>query len=112
MKKVNEVCKIAGISKRTLQYYDDEGILLAERSEGNERLYDDDALKKLMHLLTYKKLGLTLEQIKETFDAPTETKNEIMEEHIKKLVRKRTNLENQVRLTRYIVEKGMPELKR
>ena len=35
MKKVNEVSQLAGVSKRTLQFYDDEGLLSAERSEGN-----------------------------------------------------------------------------
>ena len=30
MKKTNEVSKLAGISRRTLQYYDDEGILVTE----------------------------------------------------------------------------------
>ena len=27
MKKVNEVSRLAGVSKRTLQFYDDEGLL-------------------------------------------------------------------------------------
>ena len=43
MKKVNEVSQLAGVSKRTLQFYDDEELLPAERSEGNYRLYDDAA---------------------------------------------------------------------
>ena len=29
MKKVNEVSQLAGVSKRTLQFYDDEGLLPA-----------------------------------------------------------------------------------
>lgn len=32
MKKINEVSQLVGVSKRTLQYYDDEGILLIERT--------------------------------------------------------------------------------
>ncbi len=30
MKRTNEVSKLAGVSRRTLQYYDDEGILVTE----------------------------------------------------------------------------------
>ena len=44
MKKVNEVSRLAGVSKRTLQFYDDEGLLPAQRSKDNYRLYDDAAL--------------------------------------------------------------------
>ena len=29
-KRTNEVSKLAGVSRRTLQYYDDEGILVTE----------------------------------------------------------------------------------
>lgn len=28
MKKISEVSKLVGVSKRTLQYYDDEGLLV------------------------------------------------------------------------------------
>ena len=31
-KKIEEVSKLSGVSKRTLQYYDDEGILPVKRS--------------------------------------------------------------------------------
>ena len=31
MKRTNEVSKLVGVSRRTLQYYDDEGLLGAKR---------------------------------------------------------------------------------
>ena len=34
-KKIDEVSKLSGVSKRTLQYYDDEGILPVKRSKNN-----------------------------------------------------------------------------
>lgn len=48
MKRVEEVCLLSGVSRRTLQYYDDEGILPAKRSEENYRLYDEAALERLI----------------------------------------------------------------
>ena len=36
--------KLAGVSKRTLQYYDDEGLLMTERTKDNHRLYDRQAM--------------------------------------------------------------------
>ena len=42
VRKVEEVSRLSGISKRTLQYYDDEGLLRAKRSKENYRLYDEN----------------------------------------------------------------------
>lgn len=110
MKKVKEVCMIAGISKRTLQYYDDEGILPAERSDGNERLYSEEALRKLMHLLVYKKLGLKLEQIRLIIDASEQSRNEILQRHIDTLLNERNVIGERILFTEHIISNGMPDL--
>lgn len=48
MKTVHEVSGLAGVSIRTLQYYDRIGLLRpAERTESGYRLYDDTDLEKL-----------------------------------------------------------------
>lgn len=51
VRKVEEVSRLSGVSKRTLQYYDDEGILPAKRSKENYRLYDEVAMEKLWEIL-------------------------------------------------------------
>ena len=57
MKTVNEVSKIAGISIRTLQYYDKIGLLKPTAySEAGYRLYSDDDLKMLQSILLYREL--------------------------------------------------------
>ena len=50
-KKIEEVSKLSGVSKRTLQYYDDEGILPVKRSKNNYRLYDDDYRKTMGNIM-------------------------------------------------------------
>ncbi|MFR2878996.1 MAG: MerR family transcriptional regulator, partial [Anaerovoracaceae bacterium] len=50
MKKIREVSMMSGITRRTLQYYDDEGILPVERTKENYRLYDEKALRKLWEI--------------------------------------------------------------
>ena len=57
-KRISEVSKLAGVSKRTLQYYDDEGVLVAERSENNHRLYDEEMLEQIWRIIVYKGLDL------------------------------------------------------
>lgn len=63
-KKIEEVSKLSGVSKRTLQYYDDEGILPVKRSKNNYRLYDDETMERLWKTLWYKEMGFDLREIK------------------------------------------------
>lgn len=69
MKKVNEVSRLAGVSKRTLQFYDDEGLLPAQRSKDNYRLYDDAALERLWEILVYRAMGLDRSGFRRGFPA-------------------------------------------
>ena len=47
MKKTKEMSKLAGVSRRTLQYYDDEGLLITERTYDNLRLYGRQAMERI-----------------------------------------------------------------
>lgn len=51
MMTINKVSKLAGVSIRTLQYYDKIGLLKpAKYTESGYRLYDDTALEILQTL--------------------------------------------------------------
>lgn len=63
---VNEVVKIARVSKRTLQYYDSIGLLPAEkRTETGYRLFNENSLETLKSIAHYKEMGFELKEIKE-----------------------------------------------
>ena len=63
---VNEVVKIAGVSKRTLQYYDSIGLLPAvKRTEAGYRLFGDQTFETLKTINHYKAMGFELKEIKE-----------------------------------------------
>ena len=48
MRTVHEVSRLTGVSIRTLQYYDEIGLLSpASHTEAGYRLYDDSALERL-----------------------------------------------------------------
>ena len=60
-----EIAKKAGVTVRTIQYYDREGLLQpSTESEGGRRLYTHRELVKLQQILSMKQLGFTLEEIK------------------------------------------------
>ena len=77
MKKTNEVRKLVGVSRRTLQYYDDEGVLVAERSKNNYRLYDQEALDRIWKIMIYKEMGFDLKEIKQLLIASDNKKKEL-----------------------------------
>lgn len=61
-----EAAKISGLSIRTLQHYDNIGILPASgRTEGGRRYYTENDMIKLEHIVFYRGLGFSLEQIKD-----------------------------------------------
>ena len=63
-----EIAKLCGVSVRTVQYYDDRGILVpSELSEGGRRLYTEDDLKR-MHIICFlREVGLPINSISALF---------------------------------------------
>lgn len=71
---VGEIAKKMGITVRTLQHYDKEGLLSPSAiSGGGRRLYSDTDVIKLYQILSLKHLGFSLDEIKNqitTLDTP------------------------------------------
>ncbi len=64
MLTVHEVAKLAGVSARTLRYYDQVGLLSpAEVSPAGYRLYNMEALKRLQQILFLRELDFPLRDI-------------------------------------------------
>lgn len=62
---VGEAAKKTGVTVRTLQYYDKEGLLSpSAESEGGRRLYTDKDLVILHQIISLKSLGFSLDDIK------------------------------------------------
>ena len=63
---VGELARRVGVTVRTIQYYDQKGLLHpSSKSEQNQRLYSRDDEERLYRILTLKYLGFSLAQIKE-----------------------------------------------
>lgn len=59
-----EIAKICGVSVRTVQYYDQRGILIpSQLSEGGRRMYTSSDVKKLKLLTYLRSLGLSIDSI-------------------------------------------------
>ena len=73
---VGEAAKKLGVTVRTLQYYDKEGLLSpSAESEGGRRLYTDKDLVMLHQIISLKSLGFSLDDIKHrliSLETPTD----------------------------------------
>lgn len=108
MKTVHEVSKLAGVSIRTLQYYDKIGLLPpAEYTGSGYRLYDDADLEKLQQILLFRELEFSLKDIKRILDSPNFDKSKALEQQITLLTLKKEHLENLIDLARGIKALGV-----
>ena len=58
-----ELAKLCGVSVRTVQFYDNKGVLCpSELSEGGRRLYSQEDLNKMRIICYLKELGLPQQQ--------------------------------------------------
>lgn len=67
---VNKLAKLAGVSARTLRWYDEIGLLCpAQLSQSGYRIYTDTEVDRLQQILFYRALGFELSAIKATLNA-------------------------------------------
>ncbi len=111
MKTVNEVSKLTGVSIRTLQYYDQIGLLKpAEYTESGYRLYDDAALERLQQILLFRELEFPLKDIKNIVTGPDFDKTRALEQQMELLELKKEHIENLLNLCRNLKTRGVRTL--
>ena len=68
---VKQLADLAGVSRRTLHYYDEIALLKpSTKNEKGYRYYDDDAVLRLQQILFFRELGMSLTEIETAVDAP------------------------------------------
>ncbi len=95
MMTVHEVSRLAGVSIRTLQYYDKIGLLHPTGyTDAGYRLYDDTALERLQHILLFRELEFSLKDIRMIINSPDFDRNKALEQQIELLMLKKEHLDN------------------
>ena len=68
---VKQLADLAGVSVRTLHYYDEIGLLAPDAyGENGYRYYDENALLRLQQILFFRELDFRLDEIKAIIDRP------------------------------------------
>lgn len=95
MMTVHEVSKLAGVSIRTLQYYDKIGLLHPSAySEAGYRLYAAKDLDRLQQILLFRELEFPLKDIRKIMESPDYDRNRALQQQIALLELKKEHLEH------------------
>ncbi|EJL32288.1 MerR family transcriptional regulator [Brevibacillus sp. BC25] len=91
---VQKLGLLAGVSTRTLRYYDEIDLLKPARiNSSGYRIYGQQEVDRLQQILFYRELGVSLEEIKEILDSPTFDAERALLEHREKLLERRAQLD-------------------
>ena len=94
--KINEVERKAGITKKNIRFYEEQGLILPRRnSENGYREYGDEEVQVLRRIKLLRKLGIPIEEIRQMLGG-TLTVADGMRRHLISLERERRNLEQSV----------------
>lgn len=63
--KISDVIKEVNLSKRAIKYYEEEGLLEVVRNHNGYRDYSKENIETLKEISIYRKLGLSIQEIKE-----------------------------------------------
>lgn len=91
---VQKLAALAGVSARTLRYYDEIGILKPARiNSSGYRIYGQTEVDRLQQILFYRELEVSLEDIGEILSTPDFKRTDALKEHRMKLTAKRKQID-------------------
>jgi len=91
---IQKLARMAGVSTRTLRYYDEVGILKPARiNSSGYRIYGRKEVDCLQQILFYRELEFSIEKIKGILDAPDFDETVALINHKKLLLDKRKQLD-------------------
>ena len=90
---INKLAQLAGISTRTLRYYDELGLLKPSRiSTSGYRIYGGTEIARLQQILFYREMEVPLEEIRKILDSSDYDDTTSLEMHLKALMEKQVTL--------------------
>ncbi|WP_316569598.1 MerR family transcriptional regulator [Neobacillus sp. YIM B06451] len=81
--KIGELAELTNVTKRTIDYYTNMGLLKAERSASNYRYYDRSSIERIELIEQRKKQGKSLDEIKREIISKYSEEVDILELRLK-----------------------------
>ena len=102
---IQELARLAGVTTRTLRWYDQIGLLKPGRvAESGYRYYGDAQVDRLQDILYYRALGVELAQIKECLDDPAFDRLAALRSHLAALEAEQARLAGLIRSVKATID--------
>ncbi len=109
---IRELSEMAGVSARTLRYYDEIGLLKPLYvSEAGYRFYGETEAALLQQILFYRERGFGLKQIRQILYREDFDIRSALEEHLSELVRQKEYVEALIRTVKQTIRQVKGEVK-
>ena len=69
--KINEFENLLGVSRATIRYYEDQGLVTPARTENGYRDYTDEEIRLFQKIIVLRKLGVGVPEIKDLIEGKT-----------------------------------------
>lgn len=90
---VQKLARLAGISTRTLRYYDEINLLKPARiASSGYRIYGTAEVDRLQQIMFYRELGFDLDSVRQMMDHPTYDRLTALQEHQAQLLERHKQL--------------------
>ena len=91
---IQKLAQLAGVSTRTLRYYDEVGILKPARiNSSGYRMYGEKEINQLQQILFYRALDVRIDEIKRILLSPSYDELEALTDHYHKFLKKKAQLD-------------------
>ena len=91
---VKALAELAGVTPRTLRWYDHQGLLKPLRTtEAGYRIYGPEEVDRLQTILFYRELGLELQAIRTILEDPAFDRQKALQSHLEELEARRERLD-------------------
>lgn len=95
---IQALARLAGVTTRTLRWYDQIGLLKPSRvADNGYRYYGPAEVDRLQDILYYRALGVALAQIRTCLDEPSFDRLAVLRSHLTALQGERARLEQLIR---------------
>ncbi len=104
--KINEVEKLLGIPMATIRFYEKEGLLTPQRNENSYREYSEDDIQLIKKIIVFRKIGLSVEDIKHILEDELSLQN-ALSKNIISLHEKMKELDGAIKLSMEMQENNL-----
>lgn len=102
---IKALADLAGVTPRTLRWYDREGLLRPLRTtETGYRIYGSQEVNRLQDILFYRELGLELAAIRQILDDPAFDRQAALQSHLRELEARRARLDGLILTVRKTID--------